>query len=146
MKLNKVILLFCPPWPHQLILYCVLEFCWVDFKCSHHIHIQTHTVCNYVRWYMWWMTRLWKSFHNVYIHQVITSYASIYKILFVHYTSLRKLGKKLVQLVNRSQAQVYFTRYIINGFSGLPGNSQHPLHFPGPSLSLFSEVFLLWAL
>ena len=40
----------------------------------------------------------------------------MYKILFVHYTSLRKLGKKLVQLMNRSQAHMYFTRYIKQWF------------------------------
>lgn len=40
------------------------------------------------------LTRLWKSFHNVYGHQIITLYTKYITLLFVRYASTKPKSKK----------------------------------------------------
>ena len=40
------------------------------------------------------LTRLWKSFHSVYIYQIITLYTKYIRILFARYASIKRKNKK----------------------------------------------------
>lgn len=109
-KLNKAILLYCPLWLHQLmLLYRVLELCGVDFECSHHIHIHTETQSVT----MWGDTRGKR--HDCGSHFILYTYTKsshcmlqIYKILFFHYTSLRKLGGKIGPVSEQKSSRSVF--------------------------------------
>lgn len=74
----------------ELPPHCKLKYAKrVDLKCFH----QKRKINHCVRWQMCSLTRLWWSFHNVYVYQVITLYALNINS-FICQLHLREAGEK----------------------------------------------------